>query len=205
MPWESASITLSGHPLDLNQHNTFSPLGSHISSRHGSRAGTGASSLRRGISPLRETNVRLKYALPPIQAEPFVGAQLLANGAIRGQGDGRHGAARVMAGLWLSAAVPPGACAYVLNVSNNRIYTQSARRIISDNALGVQTLDRQSFIDSPRNLFECNPPSREELQYTLKKVMQKYQRAITCKTRGRDGDASCLLFGEHVTDIFIQI
>jgi hypothetical protein len=81
-PGQSASFTSSSHPLDLGQHNTFSPSSSHVGSRR-SRAGTGASSPRRGISPLRETIATLKDASPPIQTEPYDGAQLPANEAIR--------------------------------------------------------------------------------------------------------------------------
>jgi hypothetical protein len=81
-PGQSASLTSSSHPLDLGQHNTFSLPSSHVGSRR-SRAGTGASSPRRGISPLRETIATLKDASPPIQTEPYDGAQLPANEAIR--------------------------------------------------------------------------------------------------------------------------
>lgn len=83
MPGQSASATDSSHPLDLGRHNTFSPPGSQIGSRRGSRASTGASSPRRGISPLRETIATLKDALPPILTEPYDGAQLPANESIR--------------------------------------------------------------------------------------------------------------------------
>jgi len=81
MSGQSASVTDSSHPLDLGRHNTFSPLGS--GSRRYSRASTGASSPRRGISPLRETVATLKDASPPIRTEPYDGAQLPANKAIR--------------------------------------------------------------------------------------------------------------------------
>jgi hypothetical protein len=81
-PEQSASLTSSSHPLDLGQHNTFSPLGSHVGSRR-SRGTAGASSPRRGISPLRETIATLKDASPPIVTEPYDGAQLPANETIR--------------------------------------------------------------------------------------------------------------------------
>jgi hypothetical protein len=81
-PEQRASFTSPSHPLDLGQYNTFSPPGNHVGSRR-SRAGTGASSPRRGISPLRETIATLKNASPPIQTEPYDGAQLPANKAIR--------------------------------------------------------------------------------------------------------------------------
>ena len=81
-PGQSASLTSSSHPLDLGQHNTFSPTSSHVGSRR-SRAGTGALSPRRSISPSRETIATLKDASPPIQTEPYDGAQLPANEAMR--------------------------------------------------------------------------------------------------------------------------
>lgn len=83
MPEQSAFVIESSHPLDLGRHNTFSALGSQISSRQGSRASTSASSPRRGISPLRETIATLKDASPPIVTEPYDGAQLPANKAIK--------------------------------------------------------------------------------------------------------------------------
>jgi hypothetical protein len=83
MPGQSASVTGSSDPLDLGQQNTFSPLGSHVGSRRSSRAGTGASSPRRGISPLRETVATLQDASPPILTQPYDGAQLPANEAIK--------------------------------------------------------------------------------------------------------------------------
>jgi hypothetical protein len=83
VPRDSRSTVFSSHPLDLGQHNTFSPPGSYVESRGASRAGTGASSPRRGINPSRETIATLNDALPPIQTEPFDDAQLPADRAIR--------------------------------------------------------------------------------------------------------------------------
>ncbi|KAF2240216.1 hypothetical protein BU26DRAFT_573006 [Trematosphaeria pertusa] len=185
MPGESASI-FSGHPLDLGQHNTFSPLGSHVGSRWGSRPGTGASSPRRGISPSRETIATLKDALPPIQTEPFDGAQLPVNRAIRD---------KVMAAM---ERLEPGRV-------DGWVPRCLQEAIISDNALGVQTFDRHAFIDSPRNLSECDLPLREELQYTLKKVKQIYQRARTCKTRGRDENAWCQVVIQPLVELALEL
>ncbi|KAF1992672.1 hypothetical protein P154DRAFT_583634 [Amniculicola lignicola CBS 123094] len=77
--------------------------------------------------------------------------------------------------------------------------------IISDNALGVQTFNQHAFIDSPRNLSECEPALRRELQYTLKKVKQIYQRARTCKMRGRDKNAWCQVVIQPLVELALEL
>ncbi|KAL5371450.1 hypothetical protein PMIN06_012891 [Paraphaeosphaeria minitans] len=186
MRGQSPSVTDSSHPLDLGRHNTFSPLDSQIGSRRGSRASTNASSPRRGISPLRETIATLKDAMPPILTEPYDGAQLPVNEAIRdmvmdvmerlgpGQLDG-----------WVPRCLK--------------------EEIKSDNALGIQTFDRHAFTDSPCNLSECNPSLREELRYTLGKVKQIFKRARTCKTRGRDENAWCQVVIQPLMELALEL
>ena len=96
-------------------------------------------------------------------------------------------------------------CTHALNELNDYKLTPGLQEAIqSDNTLGVQTFDRHAFIDSPGSLSECNSSPREEL-YTLGKVKQIFQRARTCKTRGRDENAWCQVVVQPLVELALEL